>query len=219
MLGETDPEISSDVAALRKARFYSDALNYGYFIPMEPALRSLQRKFKDLKSQGAIFNSVCEDNFRAQGIILDKLNLIRPGQERDFSYPGTSLIASAMAVYETFIDFVNDVRSGDDKQQPVKSLWSTYISDGYESVQYIEEDYATGVGIWSCPYPSIRSLDPTSRDALKAQRVVTYPCCSLDRENPSTPRSPTKAKLAFPNVPRNKSRMEAPKEGRHVYEC
>lgn len=217
-LGEAVAEVNSDGTALRKARFYNDVLNYGYLIPLEPALRSMQRKFYELKLQGIIFNSVCEGDFRAQRHILNRLDMLRPGQERAFSYQGTTLIETAMEVYQTFIEFVSDIQSGDELQ-PVQSLWSTYASDGYESVQYIEEHYATGVGIWSCPHPSIRSLDPASRDAVKAQRVFTYPCCNQDSEATSIPSSKIKAKLAFPNIPRNKGDVEGTKEGARAYDC
>lgn len=203
-LGDICSEINLDPTALRKARFYNDALNFGHLIPLESALRSLQQRFQDLQLQGAVFDSVCEDNFRAQRRIIHRLDLLRPGQERAFPYEGTAVIEAAMEVHETFIDFVDDVRSDATTLQPVESLWSTYISEGYESVQYIGENYASGVGVWSCPLPSIRSLDPASRDASRARRVRSFPCCNTVKMSDSEPTGVTKARVSFPKIPQIK---------------
>ncbi|WP_199884932.1 TniQ family protein [Pseudomonas bohemica] len=208
---EVAVEFNKNPTALKEAKFYSDALDYGYLIPLEATIRLLQRRFKYLKASGKIFTSVVEDGFRAQRLLIDKLDLIQPGHERSFSYDGDRLIKAAIAVYEDFKEFVNDVQFGNNDLRPVQSLWTTYISGGYESIQYIEEDYSSGVGIWSCPYPSIRSLDPSSRDSAKAQRSLKYPCCNPDSLESSGLSASVKAKAAVPKIPILKRFLEEQK--------
>ncbi len=70
------------------------------------------------------------------------------------SYLNLWIIDAVETLYESFDDFLMDLRLRQADARPIDSLWATYQAGGIESAHYVEEDYASGVGRWFCPYPS-----------------------------------------------------------------
>jgi hypothetical protein len=89
------------------------------------------------------------------------------------------IIDAVATLYERFDDFLMELRLRQADARPIDSLWATYQAGGIESAHYVEEDYASGVGRWFCPYPSSLSENDCSGDGYYRRRPRQYPCCNF----------------------------------------
>lgn len=188
--------------AFKKAKFFNDILAYKFHIDTESAAHVLYERYCFLKSTNIQFSSQCLENLDCIKSFIKELHEARSENGRKFSDIREALINFALSIYGSFKDFAADVELRDAHPYPIESLWSCYASEGYNSVHYIEENYNTGVGLWSIPYPSSEKLSPYSRDGSRARTPIIYPCCNF--ENPvkvGDRLAPRKVRASMPKIP------------------
>lgn len=178
-ISECQPEKNYVAGDLKQSVFLNDALNYDFFFCQESALRVLQ--CRQLKSFEALDSCGTDARQQSLSAISKMLRVIQEGHAVNasvFQNYSTKILALAMETYESFSDFADDLLTAGCPMEPVDQVWATYRSGGYESAHFVAEDYKLGVGYWSSPYPSDRSLDPTSQDGFRRRQPKIYPCCN-----------------------------------------
>lgn len=194
---EIDAEESSNVEENKQSRFYNDLLGYRFCIPIAVATHVLYEKSSSSNELKALDWTKITSNL-ASYHHSSKLT----GNERRESKRVLceEIIKAASALYQGFDDFINDIKLHSDSERPLEALWCTYASEGVESVNYIQEDYVSGVGNWSCPYPSSESNRLDSRDGINARHPKKYPCCNVSNP-PVGSLVPWKARPPMPKIP------------------
>lgn len=81
--------------------------------------------------------------------------------------------------FDSFDHFLNSLRAASASFRPIDSLWHTYNSGGFESLQFVQEDEAHGMGYWSCPYPFKDFAESETLDSLARRKKARYACCDF----------------------------------------
>ena len=201
-LSETSSIKNDDSAALKKAKFFNGLFAYGFHIRAEIAIHVLYEKLRILKSTNIIFFTELLENFDCLRGFIKEFDDARLEDSRPLFYEHEILINAAIAIYDSFDEFAKDVELRDTDPCSIESLWNTYASEGYSAVHYVEENYITGVGIWSRPYPSSVPVSPCSRDGARARRPLIYPCCNFDHlAGVGDQLTPRKVRSPLPKIP------------------
>lgn len=202
-LGEVAAVENHDPEALKKAQFFEAIFTFDFHISIETAICVLFERFLLMTSQHPELVTEYENHMewlRKCSARMDKDRLENNG--RSLNYQVDDVIDKVIFAFNTFDEFANAAKSYEDVSRPVDSLWSTYESGGSESVNYIEENYIFGVGIWSCPHPSPISLDPFSNDGYSFRRPVIYTCCNFAHPRSRWPQLKSRnASYPFPLIP------------------
>lgn len=178
-ISQSGSSLSWDVSDDRIYRFLNDAFKFNYAICLESALTVMSCKRPIYSGVG---NSSSELISQFDAVLKEALDEIRCRNvvnDGAFMYKHYHLVwCYAPLVYERFSDLVEDLQSSGVELRSVKSSWDFYRAGGVHSAQYIQEDYQTGVGVWSCPYPS--ELEPLSLPHVNERALKIYQCCNID---------------------------------------
>ncbi len=167
---------NTDPDALKKAQIYTDILRSPYHISVEAALAVLRDRSHLIKvSKHSIwitkYRRLPDEMFERLLHVVSESRLenrLPPKESNDF------IIQGILETYDTFADFVDDIRAYGHELRPINSLWSTYLAgNSRESTHFVQEDYEAGVGLWSCPFPVL------ARSGYWRGRPTTYPCCNF----------------------------------------
>ncbi|MCK1788858.1 TniQ family protein [Pseudomonas violetae] len=177
-LKDSPVTVNTDPFELKKAQLFTDILSFTHHLSEEAVLAVLNEKkiHKDAVFEQKIWNSEPDRHWgteieRRLGIVKNcrSENSLPPDQSTDL------IIQAIVETYESFADFVWDVKAYGDEIRPIESLWSTYKAGDQESPHFVEENYKYGVGVWSCPFPAKRNW------GVWDWRPVYYPCCNFER--------------------------------------
>ena len=200
-LSETDAVENRSTAALKEAEFLNALFTFGFHIPIETAMYVLYERFLFLRSTKVEFTAESIEDFEWVRCFIEKIDKDRSEIGRSLFYEGRRVIKAAIAAYDSFDDFAQDIKLRDNEPCSIEDFWSTYASEGHDSVHYIEEIYANGVGVWSCPYPSLKSLNPISRDGSRARQPLIYPCCNFTHPSEANDQlAPKKVRSPMPKI-------------------
>ncbi|WP_460154868.1 TniQ family protein [Pseudomonas sp. S1_F04] len=201
-LNKADSIKNDDPAAFKKAKFFNGLFAYGFHIRVEIAAHVLYEKFCSLKSKKISFSTETIEDFDYLRVFIEEFVEATSENGRKLFYEHERLINAAIAIYDSFDDFSKDVEFHDIDPCSIDSFWSSYASEGYSSVHYVEENYITGVGVWSSPYPSSQSLSPYSRDGSRARRPLIYACCNFAHvAGVGDQLAPRKVRSPMPKIP------------------
>lgn len=177
-LGDCVSQLNEDSEELRKSRLYDDIASLNFHISNEAAFVVLLKKFHSVSPENIRYQEEIEKSVEKLKFFVrtPRPNFLNHGQFGDYS---NVLIDMIFIAYRNLADFVEDLKSHCHELRSVESLWPTYRSGGYDSAEYVEEDYRYGVGHWSCPYPSPRSSERFSGDEYIRRRPMIYPCCNF----------------------------------------
>lgn len=196
-LKDSPVTLNTDPFELKKAQIYTDLLSFAHHLSEEAVLAVLYKKIHqdevfEQKLWNSGFDRHLRDEIERRLVIVKKarsINRLLPDESKDF------VIQAIVVSYESFSDFVRDVKAYGDKIRPVESLWSTYIAGHQESTHFVEENYKLGVGIWSCPFPAKEVWD------MWDWRPVYYPCCNFERpKRKGSQPQPERVKNAPPGI-------------------
>lgn len=176
-LKDTPATMNTDRFELKKAKIFTDLLLFTHHLSEEAVLAVLcERIHKDKLSEQQVGSldsyMYFRDNFERRLRVVKKersVNRLPPDESTDV------LIQAIVEIYDSFADFVLDVKAYGDEIRPIDSLWSTYIAGHQESTNFVEENYKLGVGSWSCPFPAKEAW------GMWDWRPVYYPCCNFER--------------------------------------
>ncbi len=184
--------MNTDSLELKKSQIFTSILSSTHHLSEEAVLAVLKEKIHlDETFKHKIWNSVCDtsvgDEFARRLRIVRKCrseNCLPPTQSTNF------IFQAIVETYETFAEFVSDVKAYGDELRPIESLWSTYEAGSQESTHFVEEVYDLGVGVWCCPYPAKNSW-------WDGGRPVSYPCCNFERPKRKGPQ-PQPKRVEYP---------------------
>ncbi|WP_268798889.1 TniQ family protein [Pseudomonas huanghezhanensis] len=198
-LKDSPVTLNTDPFELKKAQIFTDLLSFTHHLSEEAVLAVLYEKIH----QDEVFEQrVCDSESdrhvgdkieRRLGIVKKarSINRLPPDEPTEF------IIQALVETYESFADFVRDVKAYGDEMRPVESLWSTYIAGHQESTHFVEENYKLGLGEWSCPFPAKEVW------GMWDWRPVYYPCCNFERPKRKGPQpQPQRVKNAPPGIDR-----------------
>lgn len=178
-LGEAVSVKNESDRELRRSQILHDGFLFDGIIPIEDAVSVLSERVRAGKLIAKEFPSeisVLKDRLDASLVSIWRRESESNGDWQHDSYSG--LVWEGLnLLYGSFGEFVEDLSLNKCKFRKPSSLWSTYRAGGMESAHYVEEDYSTGVGIWSCPYPS--PLSEIRRRNLNFCRPIIYHCCNF----------------------------------------
>jgi hypothetical protein len=180
-LAEAPSLRNENLPELKRAITLHGLCSSSHHICDEVALRVLQEKAASLILSVSIVRAVeMESELQRIDGYLKMLTKSRLNNNANrVSYLNLWIIDAITTVYERFDDFLIDLRSRQADARPIDSLWATYQAGGIESAHYVNEDYASGVGRWFCPYPSSQSENDRSYDGYDRRRPKQYPCCNF----------------------------------------
>lgn len=200
-LAESVSTRNDDFVELKKSKMYEDVISFDFHISRKLAINTLSNNFSCGKS-------IRIDSINEVEVLIDRVYSMSDIKHEDvidnsFSCSSSNnelLFNALMQTYDSFNDFLLDIKIHDHELRSVESLWSTYWAGGYESAQYVDEDYIYGVGRWSCPHPSPNSACLGSNDYYASRRPITYPCCNFEPTKQKGHQ--LKARMARPPLPR-----------------
>ncbi|MFV3368808.1 hypothetical protein ACNFH5_11610 [Pseudomonas sp. NY15435] len=202
-LGESPSIVNEDSFELKKAKFIWDAFSLDVVVSVESALLAINERLRLFGAQGGQEAGVldelrCRVNRELEvATKYDADNWFRAGDELRVIWE------SMLLLYDEFEQFLADVKLREDETRLASSLWSTYRAGRYPTAQYVEEDYAYGVGHWFCSNPS--QFSPMEYADAGHFCPVLYPCCNYFTIPPprlrAPPRHPRKIGCAPPGVP------------------
>ncbi|MCP2024268.1 UNVERIFIED_ORG: hypothetical protein J2Y76_005183 [Pseudomonas reinekei] len=203
-LGEAVGIPNKDPVALKRARFVESLCSLAFHIPDDAAICILYEKLLSIEPRTAALK--CERERKLEWL-RDALKEIDQADDnsdsRRLNVNAREIFETLVMTYESIEDFVTDFLIYGDDLRSIDSLWSTYNAGGFESVNYIEESYTHGVGIWSCPFPSPLSLDAWSNDVMANERPVKYHCCNYSQPQTVVRRwAPRSSRMVGPAMPR-----------------
>ena len=111
------------------------------------------------------------------------------------------ILDAIILVYESCDDFLVDAASYDHQVRTVDSLWNTYQAVGPLYPHFVEENYISGVGHWSCPHPNPHSAFAVTRDGFHTLRTKVYPCCNSAPINGRARRMKPEQVVPLPGIP------------------
>lgn len=178
-ISQSGSSLSVDISDGRIYKFLNDAFNSDYVICLESALAVMSHKRPIYSGVGNLSGELISQFDVVIKEALHEIRCRRVVNDGAFMYKHSHLVwLYAPLVYERFSDLVEDLQSSGVELRPVKSFWSCYSAGGVHSAKYIQEDYQTGVGVWSCPYPS--ELEPLSLPHVNERAIKIYQCCNID---------------------------------------
>lgn len=162
---------NEDARMFSLARFYQSLYDFKYHIPLEMVAG---RTLEVLKRGGRRFADVPWWWKNEAEYIQGKLS----AEDGDTFVSSRQVVWWLPHIYNSFEGMARDVKKYNDKPRAIDSLWWSYLAGGFESKCYVQEDPKSNVSIWSCPYPSKRSLNPYSRDGWARRARKIYDCCN-----------------------------------------
>ncbi len=185
--------MNTDPLELKKSQIFTSILSFTHHLSEEAVLAVLKEKIHlDETLKNKVWNSTCDNSVGDQ--FARRLRVVRNGRSgnRLPLTESTDFIFQAIVeTYETFTEFVSDVKAYGDELRPIESLWSTYEAGSQESTHFVEEVYNLGVGVWCCPYPAKKNW------GLWDWRPVSYPCCNFERPKRKGPQ-PQPKRVGYP---------------------
>lgn len=202
-LAESPSVVNEDCFELKKAKFFRDAFCFDFVISTEAALLAVSERLRLFSAEGTheageLEGLICRVNRELEAATkFNADNCFRGGDECD------EVWESMLLLYDEFEQFLTDVKLFEDEPRLASSLWSTYRAGRNPTAQYVEEDYAYGVGHWFCSNPS--QFSPLEYADAGRLRPVLYPCCNYFTAPPprlkGAPRYPREIGCAPPGVP------------------
>jgi len=195
-LADTVPTLNTIGEELRRSRFFFDTSKFGYHISMDAALSAIRSKVGGMLQREDGFNKVNLDLYRE---LTRKFHITvaqRTSNDGHFLMYSSEVYGVAQLAYETFSSFLKDLPSDESTLRPIDSLWDTYRSGGYESANYIQENYKYGAGIWMVPFPHETNFSGDYEQSIP----LIFPCCNLGSVKKSRLK-PRKAELSPPRIP------------------
>lgn len=179
-LADARPLVNEDPLALRRAKVYHRLCTSRHHISDELAVRVLRDKAVSIialqEGDAAIQMQSLAETLSGVAESLERARLESSAAAGSVT---VQIVDALVAVYESYDDFDSDLRLRAGDARTTESLWSTYQAGGMESAHFVEEDYVNGVGYWSCPMPSLLSLNERSHDGYDRRRPKIYPCCNF----------------------------------------
>ncbi|WP_411381758.1 TniQ family protein [Pseudomonas sp. MPB26] len=112
------------------------------------------------------------------------------------------ILEAIILVYESCDDFLVNAASYDRQMRTVDSLWNTYQAEERLYPHFVEEDYLSGIGHWSCPHPSPHSASAFTQAGFHTLRPLVYPCCNSAPINGRARRMKPEQVVPLPGIPR-----------------
>lgn len=196
-LKDSPVTLNTDLFELKKALIHKEILSFTHHLSEKAVLAVLNEKIhQDGVFEQKIWNSESEmslgDSIKRRLSIVKKsgtINSLPPNESTVF------IIQAIVETYESFAEFLSDVKAYGGEIRPIDSLWATYIAGHQESTHFVEENYKYGVGNWSCPFPAKEIW------GMWDWRPVYYPCCNFDRPKRKGPQpQPKRVKNAPPGI-------------------
>ncbi|MBV7488017.1 TniQ family protein [Pseudomonas sp. PDM30] len=185
--------MNTDPLELKKSQIFTSILLFTHHLSEEAVLAVLKEKIHlDETFEHKIWNSAC--NTSLGDIFERRLRVVRNSRSENRLPPTRStdfIFQAIVETYETFAEFVSDVKAYGDELRPIESLWSTYEAGSQESTHFVEEVYDLGVGVWCCPYPAKENWGGWD------WRPVSYPCCNFERPKRKGPQ-PQPKRVGYP---------------------
>ncbi|NVZ21453.1 TniQ family protein [Pseudomonas costantinii] len=196
-LKDSPVTLNTDPFELKKAQIFQEILSFTHHLSEEAVLAVLNEKIhQDGVFEQKIWNFLSDRNIGDN--IERRLGVVKKSRSRNrlpLDEPTDFIIKAIVETYESFADFVSDVKAYGDEIRPIESLWSTYIAGHQESTHFVEENYEFGVGYWSCPFPAKEVW------GMWDWRPVYYPCCNFERPKKKGPQpQPQRVKNAPPGI-------------------
>lgn len=180
-LAECVPVHNEDANELKKSNFHEDINSFGFHVSQEAAVCVLHDKLLSIRQDVSLQVDRIDGYIRRlksrKGRLYPIFSKVYSGLDccsDDFFFEEV-----IQFLYDSFYDFVFDIKNYGHEFRAVESLWSTYRAGGSESAQFVDEDYLFGVGRWSCPYPASISSWYRSNDGYIARTPKIYPCCNF----------------------------------------
>ena len=203
-LAEAHPVANNNHSALRRARIYHRLCTSKHYISDELAVLVARDKAASLieclegHARTRMKARLRELRWLAEGFEYARSKNCAPtiyGINLRLRY-------ALVEIYEIRDDFEHDLNMIQGADRSVDSLWSTYHAGGHESPHFVEEDYALGVGYWTCPNPRPLSDTDFSYDSFIARRPKIYPCCNFPHPVDRRPKLKPFHVTALPGIPR-----------------
>ena len=166
--------MNTDQFELKKSQFFTSILSFTHHLSEEAVLAILKEKIR----RDEIFENKIYNSEPLRDLIERRLRHVRELRSENLlplSQCTDYIFQTMVDTYDTFAEFISDVKAYGDELRPIESLWSTYKAGHQESTHFVEEDYDTGVGVWCCPYPAKKNW------GLWDWRPVDYQCCNFER--------------------------------------
>lgn len=200
-LGDAEPEVNADPAALRLAQFYRELCALPHHVSTEVALLVTKERLTKLIEAAGPDILVFEE-MGGDGYYIATESAVR---ETHSGYEDIMVWIEVVALtFESFDEFLKDCALHEPNPEPIDSCWNAYNVPSTGSRVYVQEDYSFGVAIWSDTDPSKDFNNPLNMELRLYHRPVTYPCCNLPipRRPKGHQLQPTRVGEALPQVPR-----------------
>lgn len=175
---------NKDLVELRRSQIYENVVFSKFHISEEISLKILCERVSSMKSLGDFsLDKVSMLSDRLEKALARTVRNRQDNNGHFFLNNSDLIFESLLVAYSNFDSFLNDISSHVHEFRTVETLWSTYRAGGFETAQYVNEDYVHGVGHWLCPFPSGVSSEWSSNDRSCARRPKIYACCTDREEN------------------------------------
>jgi len=187
---------NTDPTELKKSQMYEQIQSFSHHISEEAALAAL---LKNVNLHDTLKHEAKRGSERSLGEYIEwRLGIILAFRSENRLPPEEStefIFQVLVRAFPDFSSFVSELRHDAANFRPIDSLWSTYRAGSQESTHYVEEDYDSGVGIWSCPYPAKVS------HGMWNLRPTSYPCCNFaPAKKKGRPLQPERVAAAPPKI-------------------
>ncbi|MBM5458527.1 hypothetical protein H8F21_13240 [Pseudomonas sp. P66] len=176
-LWEVDSTPNYDRSALLQSQFNFKLCSSKYHISDEAVLSAVLRK------KGAFTNLApsCDVEFYMfeNELELTAERIAEQKRNNDATLVEENLCVVNKYIFDYYDDFEDLARDIGDQgfTRPVQEGWGTYLAMGGESEWFVTEDYASGVGVFSCPYPYDTTLRKTGEVPMHEVGELYCPCC------------------------------------------